>query len=210
GSLPSDPMQPDPSLSRVVGLWVFDTKPDTMLAKLEAAYLGALEAVDQVETRRSEAKASGKFTDAGVSTDVFGFAAGTLAPRLYRYRQTIEEARQEVKERREKLTLPAADKTDAAGQMRRLWKLDQFNAMSNEERNSYIAKNLGKLDPELVQAFFEAPEYSKILPSDLAQIRNRALRSQHGDDAIDELKQLDAGIALADRVVRMAREELAV
>ena len=205
-----DPMQPDPPLSRAIGLWVFDPKPGSMLARLMDIYLGALGAVDEVETRRSEAKASGRFTDAGVSTDVLGFAAGTLAPRLYRYRQTIEEARHETKARREKLTLPAADKTDAAGQMRRLWKLDQFNAMSNEERNSYIAKNLGKLDPELVQAFFEAPEYSKILPSDLAQIRDRALRAQHGDDAVDELEEVDRGIALADRAVRMAREELAV
>jgi len=207
---PGNPMQPDPPLSRVVGLWTFDPKPNTTLAKLEAAYLGALEAVDQVETRRSEAKASGKFTDAGVSTEVLQFAAGTLAPKLHRHRQTIDQARQEAKERREKLTLPAADKTDAAGQTRRLWKLDKFNAMSNEERNSYIAKNLGNLNPELMQAFLEMPEYSKVLPSDLAQIRDRALRAQHGDDAVNELEEEDRGIALADRALRMAREELAV
>jgi len=209
-SLLSDPMQPDPPLSRAVGLWTFDPKPNSTLAKLEMAYLGALEAVDQVEARYSEAKASGQFTDQGARADVLAFAAAQLAPKLYRHRQTIDQARQEAKELLEKLVLPAADKMDAAGQMRRLWKLDKFNAMPNKERNSYIAKNLDKLDPELVQAFLEMPGYSELLPSDLAQIRNRALRSQHGDDAIDELKQLDAGIALADRVVRMAREELAV
>ena len=120
-----DPMQPDPPLSRTVGLWTFDTKPNTTLGKVEAVYLGALDAVDQVEARSAQAKASGQFTDQ-------------------------------------------------------------------------------------VQAFFEAPEYSKILPSDLAQIRDRALRAQHGDDAVDELEEVDRGIALADRALRMAREELAV
>jgi hypothetical protein len=210
GSLPGDPMQPDPPLSRVVGLRTFDPKPDTTLAKLEAAYLGALGAVDEAEAHRSKAMASGKFTDAGVNTQVLQFAASTLSPKLYRYRQTIDEAREEAKEQREKLTLPAADKTDAAGQMRRLWKLDKFNAMPSNERNTFIAKNLGRLDPELVQAFLEAPEYSQLLPSDLAQIRERALREQHGDDAVDELEEFDRGIALADRAVRMAREELAI
>jgi hypothetical protein len=106
--------------------------------------------------------------------------------------------------------MPAADKTDAAGQMRRLWKLDKFNMMPSNERNSYIAKNFDRLDPELVQPFLEAPEYSKLLPSDLAQIRDRVLRAQHGDDAVDELEQLERGIALADRAVRMACKELAI
>jgi hypothetical protein len=47
------------------------------------------------------------------------------------------------------LVLKPADKTDAAGQMRRLWKLDKFNAMSDSERNAYLAKAGDNLDPEL-------------------------------------------------------------
>jgi hypothetical protein len=41
-------------------------------------------------------------------------------------------------------------------------------------------------------------------------LRDRALRARHGDDAVDQLEELDRGIALADRAVRMAREELAI
>jgi hypothetical protein len=55
-------MQPQPPLSRPVGLWTFDPEPNTTLAKLQDAYLGALQAVDQVEVRRSEVMSSGKFT----------------------------------------------------------------------------------------------------------------------------------------------------
>lgn len=133
-----------------------------------------------------------------------------MAPKLHRARQAIDLARKEASERREQLKLPETDKTDAAGQMRRLWKLDRFNAMPTDERNSFIAKNLDRLDPELVQAFIEAPEYSKILPSDLAQIRQRVVRAHHGSEVIDQLEQLEAGVAQADRAVRMAREELAI
>jgi len=91
--------------------------------------------------------------------------------------------------------------------MWRLWRPDKFNALPNDERNSYIAKNLGNLDPELMQAFLEMPEYSN-LPCDLDQIRNRALRARHGE-ALDQLEQLDEAISVADRAVRMAREEIA-
>jgi hypothetical protein len=37
------------------------------------------------------------------------------------------------------LTVKPADKTDAAGQARRLWKLDRFNALSDAERNAVTA-----------------------------------------------------------------------
>src|SRR5215467_2550563 len=99
---PGNPMQPDPPRSRAVGLWTFNPKPNTTLAKLQDAYLGALEAVDQVEARHSEAKASGKFTDQGARADVLAFAAAHLAPKLYRHCRTIDQAREEAKERRER------------------------------------------------------------------------------------------------------------
>jgi hypothetical protein len=82
--------------------------------------------------------------------------------------------------------------------------------MPRDARNTFVAKNLARLDPELVQAFLEMPEYSKLLPADLAQIRDRTLRAQHGDEVVDELEQLEAGIIQADRTLRMAREELAI
>jgi hypothetical protein len=137
------------------------------------------------------------------------FAASTLAPKLKRARQVVEAAKAEAAALRAKLALKAADKTDAAGQMRRLWKLDKFNAMPDAERNSYLAKNIDNLDPELAQAFLEAPEYSKIMPSDLHQIRERALTAQHGAEAIAEIQELEAGIAIADDVVAVSREEIA-
>jgi hypothetical protein len=72
-----------------------------------------------------------------------------LAPKLQKAKRAVERARAELVAKREKLTLKPADKTDAAGQMRRLWKLDKFNAMSDSERNAYLAKAGDNLDPEL-------------------------------------------------------------
>jgi hypothetical protein len=135
--------------------------------------------------------------------------AARLAPQLLRARQTVEAAKAEAAARRAKLVLKPADKTDAAGQMRRLWKLDKLAKMSDSERNSYIAETIDHLDPELVQGILEVPEFSGVLPSDLERLRDRALRGQHGDEAIAELHELETGIAIADDVVTKAREEIA-
>ncbi len=64
----------------------------------------------------------------------------SLAPQLSKARRAVEQAKAEAADRRAKLTLKKADLADAAGQMRRLWKLDKFNAMSDSERNAYLAK----------------------------------------------------------------------
>src|SRR5262245_20100211 len=189
--------------------WAFEPKENTTLAKLERVYLDALESVDAIEDRKKAAVDSKKFTDDGIVDYVLQFAASTLAPRLHRARLAVEAAKQEAQARREKLALKPADKTDAAGQMRRLWKLDKFNALPDQERNAYIARNIDTLDPELVQAFLELPDYAKVLPSDLEQIRERALVAQHGEQALAEQREFEEGVAIAEDTIAAAREAVA-
>src|SRR5262249_31669708 len=96
---PGDPLRPHPPRSPVIEPWVIETQPDTTLAKLEAAYLAALDCVDQVEDRRVSAVKSGRFTPEGVVADALAFAASTSAPKLRRARQVVEVAKQEAAER---------------------------------------------------------------------------------------------------------------
>jgi hypothetical protein len=84
----------------------------------------ALSAVDAVEARKVTAEKSGTLTPSGVLADTLQFAASTLAPKLQKAKRAVEQAKSEAAERRAKLVLKPADKTDAAGQMRRLRKLD--------------------------------------------------------------------------------------
>jgi hypothetical protein len=188
--------------------WVLQPQEGTTLAKLERAYLDALESVDAVEQRKLDAVSSKKYTEDGVAADVLQFAASKLAPKLHRARRTVEAAKVEAALRRSKLVLEPFDKTDAAGQMRRLWKLDRFNALPDKDRNALTA-NVATVDPELAQAFLELPEYSKILPTDLEQVRDLALRAQHGDETLTEQRDLEAGIAIAEDVLAAARQEVA-
>jgi hypothetical protein len=83
------------------------------------------------------------------------------------------------------------------------------NALPETERNQYLAKVGDNLDPELQQAFLEAPEHTKLLPTDLEAIHMRALKAQHGEEAFKELAELEAGIKIADDTITIAREEIA-
>jgi hypothetical protein len=80
--------------------------------------------------------------------------------------------------------------------------------MSDAERNALIA-DVGTLDPELAQAFLEAPQQAKILPSSLRQIHENALKTQHGEAPFAELAALEEGIKIADTAITAAREEIA-
>jgi hypothetical protein len=121
---------------RLVEPWTLTPKEGTTLARLEAAYLSALEAVDAVEARKVAAEKSGTLTPSGVANDVLGFAASKLAPQLQKAKRAVERARAEASDRRAKLTLKKSDPSDSAGQVRRLWKLDQLRKMSDSERNA--------------------------------------------------------------------------
>jgi hypothetical protein len=201
--------KPDGRTPRLINPWTFESEGNSTLTRLEGAYLSALDAVDQIEARKTKAAQSGTLAPSGVASDALNYAASTLAPALKKARTAVEQAKHEAAARRAKLVLKPADKSDAAGQLRRLWKLDKYNAMSDSERSQYLARAGDSLDSELAQAFLEAPEYAKVLPSDLEAIHERALKQQHGEAALTELAELESAIKIADDTITAAREEVA-
>jgi hypothetical protein len=100
-------------------LWDVDAAPGTTVAKLEEAYLAALDVIDKLEAHRTAAAASGRFTEAGLMQDARRFALAQLAPALHRGRLEIQAAKKEAAESRAKLTLQPTDRTDLVGAMRR-------------------------------------------------------------------------------------------
>jgi hypothetical protein len=116
----------NPSTNRAVRRiepWTLSARENSTLAKLEKAYLDALEAVDLIEAHKVKAEKSGTLTPSGVVNDALSYAASMLAPALKKARTVVEQAKHEAAARRAKLTLKQSDPADAAGQMRRLWKL---------------------------------------------------------------------------------------
>jgi hypothetical protein len=96
-----------------------------------------------------------------------------------------------------------------AGVSARQRKLDLLLRLPEKQRQRAIESE--QLDPELTQAILELEMPAEMLGLSAAAcnlIKQRALRAAHGG-AIDELEELERGIAFADRAVQLAREELA-
>src|SRR5262249_25703443 len=153
---------------------------------------------------KSEAAASGQFTPEGIRAGALQYAVAKLAPTLHRGGQAIASAREEVAQRRAKLTVPV-DKTDVVAFLARQETRTWLRSLPPDERNAYVSR-LDQLDPDTVLAIVEKPAaMSGVLAADREQLVDRVLQKQHGE-AIGELLELERGIEVANRAVEAARE----
>ena len=63
-----------------VRLWELDAKPGSTSARLEQAYLEALQAVDRTEVRHNASKGDPRFTPDGVRDDLLKFVLSDAVP----------------------------------------------------------------------------------------------------------------------------------
>ena len=150
-------------VSRPIKLWTFNAKPNTMLARLEAAYMSGLDAVDRIEERTRSNAASGQFTSEGVKDDALKFAISDLVPSLHRARTTIKKAKAEVAERKSKLKVEGPDKSDVAGAFRRMEIRTFLREMKGNDQKNYFARHGDNLPAEVAMAILEMPpEFSGV------------------------------------------------
>jgi len=194
--------------SKFIGLWSAEPKPGSTLERLQAAYLAGIESFDRIETRAREHAASGRFTPAGAKQATLQSALNDAVPSLYRARQTIKIAKAEVEALRSKITPLQPDKTDLAAAMLRAEMRDWLRSKPQAERDSYISKNLERLDPQMLQAVIEVPiEMTGISGTQRNILVERELQARHGE-TFTEIKELERGIELAERSVEASRDEV--
>lgn len=195
-------------VSRPIKLWPFEPKPNTTLARLEAAYMSGLDAVDRIEARTRSNAASGRLTPEGVKADALNFAISDLASVLHRARTTIKQAKTEVSERRSKLQIEGPDKTDVAGAFRRMEIRTFLRDMKGDDQTQFFANHGDRLPTEVAQAILEMPpEFSGVPKSRHELLTKTALDTRHGLE-IEEIGELEEAIAAAESAVETARDEV--
>jgi len=137
--------------------WHFNPEPNTLLARLEAAYFAGLESVDLVETKTQINKTSGKFTRDGAREDVLNYAMNTLIPGLHKARLTIKRAKAEVMERKNKFKIPGPDPSDIAAAFRRMEVRTFLREMKSDERAKYFLSHGDNLPADVAMAVLELP-----------------------------------------------------
>ena len=143
--------------SRMIKRWRFNPEPNTLLARLEAAYMSGLDAVDRIEVRAASNKTSGKFTREGSRDDVLNYALNSLIPDLHKARMMIKKAKAEVAERRSRLKIDAPDPTDIAAAFRRMEVRTFLREMKSDERAKYFLNHGDNLPADVAMAVLELP-----------------------------------------------------
>jgi hypothetical protein len=194
--------------SKLIGLLTEEPKPGSTAERLEKACLAALVSFDGIEAKAREHAASGRFTPAGAKQATLQSALTDAVPSLYRARQTIKSAKLEVEALRSKITPLQPDKTDLVAAMLRKEMRDWLRSKPQAERDAYMAKNLERLDPQMLQAVVEVPiEMTGISATQRATLVERDLQARHGE-TIAEANQLQRFIERAERHVEAARDEV--
>jgi hypothetical protein len=194
--------------SRPTKLWPFNAKPNTTLARLEAAYMSGLDAVDRIEERKRGSAATGRFTAEGISADALQFAMSDIVPALHRARTTIKKAKAEVAERRSKLKVNGPDKSDVAAAFRRREIRNFLREMKGNDQKNYFARYGDNLPAEIAMAITELPaEFSGVPKSRHDLLMARAVEAQHGED-IAEIAELEEAIVAAEGAVETGRDEV--
>ena len=195
-------------VSRPIRLWTFDAKPNTLLARLETAYMTGLDAVDRIEARTRSNAASGKLTSEGVKDDTLKYALSDLVPSLHKARTTIKKAKAEVADRKSKLKVEGPDKSDVAAAFRRMEIRTFLREMKGDDQKNYFARHGENLPTEVALAILEMPpEFSGVPKSRHDLLTERALTAQHGPD-ITEIAELEDAIAAAEGAVETGRDEV--
>src|SRR5262245_31184834 len=89
--------------------WVLEAKENTTLEGLQNAYLDTLAAVDDFDAHRAKMAQGNTLTPTGLAKDSLDYAASKLAPRLLKAKRQVEQARQELARKSEKLVLKQPD-----------------------------------------------------------------------------------------------------
>jgi hypothetical protein len=189
--------------------WGFTFKPKTPGARLENAYVSALAALDEFEDLALATRKSGKFTDAGIVQEIGQHALKKSVPVLHRGREAVRKARLDIAAMGAKIALPAVDKADAVGYLRRLEIRGHLAGMSDDKRRQFMNKNRESgLDQEWIRAIVEMPAMmSGVMESDHAWLLDRELRRLHGA-AVDETRDAEVALQSAENVVGLARKEI--
>ncbi|NVN88596.1 MAG: hypothetical protein HXX15_21160 [Rhodopseudomonas sp.] len=202
---PRKSIMPNDGQPRRVRLWTLDAPPGSTAERLLKTYLGALDAVDAIDSAKARINADPELTDAGKAKQIKLVVLGETVPAIARGRIELAKARREVETRRTALVPPKADPADAAGAVRRQELRAFLRGLDDKARAAFLKSNSG--DQEVTTAIIEQPAaLSGIRDSLRDQMLNDAMQSKYADQ-IEAIQELEEAIEVAASAIDSGREE---
>lgn len=187
-----------------VRLWELESRPGSIIERLERSYLESLDAVDAMETAQASLAEDKRFTEDGAKEEFRNHVIRNAVPIFHKGRRALQQAQQQLADMRAKLQPPKPDPADAATAIAKLEIRTWLRSLPQAERDKITGAS--NLDPQIRAAIVEAPaQMTGVAESHRALILESMLRETHGD-LIDEADELAAAIEAAESAVEGARE----
>jgi hypothetical protein len=194
---------------RRVRLWTISPKAGSTAEQLMQRYLGALDAVDRIGSKKAELAGNADLTEIGRQKSLVNFALGQGVPEFAKGRLALAKARSEAAARREKLKPAAPDPGDLAAALRRQELRAIMRGMDDKQRNDFLTKNgrVHGLNPEIRQAILEQPaSLSGVSDAFRDEQLRQAVEATHGPE-LEDLAQLETAIEIAASAISEGRAE---
>ncbi|MCP3459630.1 hypothetical protein [Bradyrhizobium sp. CCGUVB23] len=191
-----------------IRMWDLESKPGSMVERLESAYLGALGAVDLAESIGKQLAADSRYTDQGRQDQFKSHVLHQAVPVFHQGRRVISKARQDLEDMRNRVQLPKADPTDAAGAIALMEIRTWLRGLPQAERDKITrAENI---DPQVQTAILESPAVmTGVSESHLGAMKEKVLRELHGP-RMDEIAELSSAIDVSASAVEAGRDSARV
>ncbi|WP_156944926.1 hypothetical protein [Bradyrhizobium sp. Ec3.3] len=191
-----------------IRIWDLKSKPSSTIERLEKAYLGALGAVDLAESIGTQLAADSRYTDQGRQDQFKNHVLHQAVPVFHEGRRVISNARRELEDMRNRVQLPKADPTDAAGAIARMEIRTWLRSLPQAERDKITrAENI---DPQIRSAILESPSVmTGISEIHIGLMKEKALRELHGP-LMDEIAELSSAVDIAASAVEAGRDSARV
>jgi hypothetical protein len=188
---------------KMIAKFIFDGGSDTHIPALRTCYETAIGTLNGLRTKRSEAEASGQFTQLGITEKLAQGAVTGEIPALKRARVTTEKIKAEIAEKRASLTLPkpTEEQHREHAEIR-----SAMRAMTPDQREKFLREN--RQDETVAAAIVGAiPALSGVDPTVRQIVADEQLQRAFGPEleALDDLQEV---VNVVDKVTRLARDEL--
>ncbi|MGX1354537.1 hypothetical protein AB7M49_008162 [Bradyrhizobium elkanii] len=190
--------------NHAIHFWEIKSKPGSTVERLEKAYLNTLAAVDLAESIGRQLRADARYTKQGQQDQHRNHILHQGVPVFHQGRRAISKAKQELDEMRNRLQIPKADPTDAAGAIARMEIRTWLRSLPQGERDKISRAD--DIDPQIRMAIIEKPAaMSGVAETHIGVLKEKALREAHGS-LIDDIAELETAINVATSAVEAGRD----
>ena len=186
--------------------WKPEWSKELSLMPVAKAFNTSLSAVEALMSKSADMRATGKFSQQGLTDEIRGAAQAATVPVLRRASEAVERARNDLKQRRAALAVPKPDPTNVAEAIMRGEMRTWLRGLPQTQAVQALLNDA--VDDRMLQAAFEAPAImSGLTDQDRDMVQTRLVERRFGPE-LERVNELEEAVTVANSAVEIALYQL--